>query len=49
MPTGIGRGKSAQDAIQKVDELLHAGYTDVVDADLSKYLDTTAPAADRLL
>ena len=32
--------KSAQDAIQKVDELLHAGYTDVVDADLSKYFDT---------
>src|SRR6266851_568425 len=31
--------KSAQDAIQKVDELLHAGYTDVVDADLSKYFD----------
>jgi RNA-directed DNA polymerase len=33
--------KSAQGAIQKVDELLHQGYTDVVDADLSKYLDTT--------
>ncbi len=32
--------KSAQDAIEKVDELLHAGYTDVVDADLSKYFDT---------
>jgi len=32
--------KSAQDAIRKVDELLHEGYTDVVDADLSKYLDT---------
>jgi len=32
--------KSAQDAIQKVDELLHDGYTDVVDADLSKYFDT---------
>jgi RNA-directed DNA polymerase len=32
--------KSAQDAIQKVDELLHGGYTDVVDADLSKYFDT---------
>ena len=31
--------KSAQGAIQKVDELLHEGYTDVVDADLSKYLD----------
>lgn len=31
---------SAQEAIQKVDELLHQGYTDVVDADLSKYFDT---------
>jgi RNA-directed DNA polymerase len=32
--------KSAQDAIRKVDELLHKGYTDIVDADLSKYFDT---------
>src|SRR5450432_71693 len=32
--------KSAQTAIRKVDELLHEGYTDVVDADLSKYFDT---------
>jgi RNA-directed DNA polymerase len=32
--------KSAQDAIQEVDKLLNAGYTDVVDADLSKYFDT---------
>ena len=32
--------RSAQDAIRKVDELLHQGYTDVVDADLSKYFDT---------
>lgn len=32
--------KSAQDAIRKVDELLHQGYTDIVDADLSKYFDT---------
>ena len=31
--------KSAQDAVRKVDELLHEGYTDIVDADLSKYLD----------
>ena len=30
---------SAQDAIRKVDKLLYQGYTDVVDADLSKYLD----------
>ena len=32
--------KSAQGAIRKVEELLHEGYTDVVDADLSKYFDT---------
>src|SRR5438045_4369449 len=32
--------RSAQDAVQKVHKLLCAGYTDVVDADLSKYFDT---------
>ena len=32
--------KSAQGAIRKVDELLHEEYTDIVDADLSKYFDT---------
>ena len=32
--------RSAQDAIQKVYELLRAGHTDVVNADLSKYFDT---------
>jgi RNA-directed DNA polymerase len=32
--------RSAQDAIQKVHRLLCEGYTDVVDADLSKYFDT---------
>jgi RNA-directed DNA polymerase len=32
--------RSAQDAIQEVHELLCAGYTDVVDADLSQYFDT---------
>jgi RNA-directed DNA polymerase len=32
--------RGAQDAIQKVHELLQAGNTDVVDADLSKYFDT---------
>jgi len=37
--------KSAQGAIRKVDELLHEGYTDVVDADLSKYFDTIPHAA----
>jgi len=31
--------RSAQDAVQKVGELLEQGYTDIVDADLSKYLD----------
>jgi RNA-directed DNA polymerase len=31
--------RSAQDAIKKVHELLCEGYTDVVDADLSKYFD----------
>jgi len=32
--------RSAQDAIRKVHELICDGYTDVVDADLSKYFDT---------
>jgi RNA-directed DNA polymerase len=32
--------RSAQDAIQEVHQLLCEGYTDVVDADLSKYFDT---------
>jgi len=32
--------RSAQDAIRKVDELLYQGYTEIVDADLSKYFDT---------
>jgi RNA-directed DNA polymerase len=32
--------RSAQDAIEKVHELICKGYTDVVDADLSKYFDT---------
>src|ERR1700688_1288792 len=32
--------RSAKDAIQKVNELLQKGYTDVVDADLTKYFDT---------
>jgi RNA-directed DNA polymerase len=31
--------RSAQDAIRKVHKLVCEGYTDVVDADLSKYLD----------
>jgi RNA-directed DNA polymerase len=32
--------KSALDAVQKVHTLLREGYTDVVDADLTKYFDT---------
>jgi RNA-directed DNA polymerase len=32
--------RSAQDALEKVDALLQEGYTDIVDADLSKYFDT---------
>src|SRR5664279_1303640 len=32
--------RSAQDAIRKVHKLICKGYTDVVDADLSKYFDT---------
>ncbi|SPF56118.1 RNA-directed DNA polymerase (Reverse transcriptase) [Candidatus Sulfopaludibacter sp. SbA4] len=37
---GYRPGRSAQDAVEKVHELLHQGYTDIVDADLSKYFDT---------
>jgi RNA-directed DNA polymerase len=33
-------GRSAGDALEEVDQLLYQGYTDVVDADLSKYFDT---------
>src|SRR5208282_1345454 len=33
-------GKSAQEAVQAVAELLDRGYTDVVDADLSGYFDS---------
>jgi RNA-directed DNA polymerase len=32
--------RSATDAVRRVHELLKAGYTDVVDADLSQYFDT---------
>src|ERR687884_166186 len=32
--------RSATDAVRRVHELLKAGYTDVVDADLSKYFET---------
>jgi RNA-directed DNA polymerase len=37
---GYRPGRGAKDAIRKVDQLLIQGYTDVVDADLSKYFDT---------
>jgi RNA-directed DNA polymerase len=37
---GYRPGKSAQDAIREVDQLLYEGHTNVVDADLSKYFDT---------
>jgi RNA-directed DNA polymerase len=37
---GYRRRRSAQQAVTAVHEALHAGYTDVVDADLSKYFDT---------
>ena len=37
---GYRPGRSAQQAVQKVHQHLIAGYTDVVDADLSKYFDT---------
>ena len=37
---GYRRRRSAQQAVAAVHEALRAGYTDVVDADLSKYFDT---------
>jgi RNA-directed DNA polymerase len=37
---GYRPGRSAQEAIKKVGGLLRQGYSDVVDADLSKYFDT---------
>ena len=37
--------REAQQAVKKVHELLCDGYTDVVDADLSKYFDTIPHAA----
>jgi len=37
---GYRPGRSAQDAIEEVHRALCDGYTDVVDADLSKYFDT---------
>jgi RNA-directed DNA polymerase len=37
---GYRPGRTAQDAMRKVHESLCEGYTDVVDADLSRYFDT---------
>jgi RNA-directed DNA polymerase len=37
---GYRPGRGAADAIKEVHGLLHRGYTDVVDADVSKYFDT---------
>jgi RNA-directed DNA polymerase len=37
---GYRAGKSAQDAVLKVDKCLHTGQVNVVDGDLSKYFDT---------
>jgi len=37
---GYREGRSAQDAVKKVHQAICDGYTDVVDADLSKYFDT---------
>ena len=37
---GYGPKRSAREAIQKVHKLVCEGYTDVVDADLSKYFDS---------
>jgi RNA-directed DNA polymerase len=39
---GYRRGRSAADAIKEVHRLTCRGYTDVVDADLSKYLDAVS-------
>ena len=44
---GYRPGRSGTDAIQDVHRLICRGYTDVVDADLSKYFDTI-PHADLL-
>ena len=37
---GYREGRSAGEAVKRVHRALHEGYTDVVDADLSKYFDT---------
>src|ERR1700689_4264558 len=37
---GYRPGRSAADAVREVHQAIRSGYTDVVDADLSKYFDT---------
>jgi retron-type reverse transcriptase len=39
---GYRPGRSATDAIKEVHRLICRGYTNVVDADLSKYLDAVS-------
>jgi RNA-directed DNA polymerase len=39
---GFRPKKSAHDAVDEIAEALHRGYTQVIDADLSKYLDTAS-------
>ena len=40
MLTATGRNGARRVRCGRVDELLHRGYTEIVDADLSKYFDT---------
>lgn len=44
---GFRPGRGCKDALRRVDELLKAGYTWVVDADLASYFDTIPRAALR--
>ncbi|WP_231711207.1 hypothetical protein [Xanthobacter dioxanivorans] len=46
-PTAIDRVCRARDAVKETHRLICRGYTDVVDADLSKYFDTI-PHSDLL-
>jgi RNA-directed DNA polymerase len=47
---GYRPGRSATDAVKEVHRLICRGYTDVVDADLSKYLETASyyPPANKV-
>jgi RNA-directed DNA polymerase len=44
---GFRPGRGCQDALRRVEQLLDAGYTFVVDADLKSYFDTIPHAAMR--